>query len=270
MNAKVNSFNITTWDNAYSIGHDKIDQEHEKLFDIANKIYSCNDKDTLINIVKELIKYTKFHFKNEENFMEAIAYTDLKYHKKLHSLLVASLNKIIQNLRDQTIEKSISQLSSLVNNNILQHILLEDKKVHHAIKSREDLKERFRWRVEYKLKNELLDKEHEQLFIIALDSLNYNKKDIKTYIKITINKLYEYMKTHFEHEEAYMEEINYPLLEEHKKLHENIIIQMNEFIKKLAKLNIEEFEKKLIEYMDIWLINHILYEDRKFINFLKS
>ena len=270
MNAKLNSCYITSWDNAFSIGHEKIDTEHKKLFDIANTIYKCTNEEELTRIVKELIKYTKFHFKNEENFMQSINFKNLAYHKVLHKKLVLSLDDVIKNLKNKDIDESISHLSELVNKNILQHILIEDKKVHHEIRTRDELKSVFKWKLDYRLNNSLLDDEHEKLFEIALQALDYNNTDIRTHVKITIAKLYEYMKNHFEHEEKYMLEIEYPKYKEHKEFHNQIILQMNSFIKQLPILKIVEFEKKLIAYMDIWLINHILYEDKKIMKFIES
>ncbi len=269
MNARLDSCFISIWSNAYSIGDAKIDAEHQKLFDIANELNVCSTKEHLTAILKELIKYTKFHFANEERFMRELNFSKLSHHKILHKNLVNALNEVLKKTSNQEIEKTISQLSILVNKNILQHILIEDKKVHHEIKPREHLRERFKWNVEYQLKNQLLDEEHEGLFHVALKSLNYHGTNIKTHVKITINELYEYMKTHFVHEEEYLVQIGYPLFEEHRAIHENIIDQMNGFIKKLPTLSIIDFEKKLIEYMDIWLINHILYEDRKIIDFVQ-
>ena len=64
--------------------------------------------------------------------------------------------------------------------------------------------------------------------------------------------------------------IGFPDYENHKKLHDDIIININEFIKTLPKISIEQFERKLIEYMDVWLINHIVAEDHKIICFTKQ
>lgn len=263
------SESFISWDNAYSIGHDKIDKEHKKLFDIANRIKNCeNDSSKIMEIVKELIKYTKLHFKSEEIFMESIGYEGLESHKVLHKNIVDDLTKRLDKIKSMPIDEIIKSMDEFIEESILKHILLEDKKVHHAIKDREDLKKCLSWKNDYKIKNELIDGEHKKLFEIAIKALNYHNTDIKEHIKLTINELYVYMKEHFEHEEEYMKSINYPDYEQHCKIHEQIIEQMNSFIKTLPKLKIEEFERKLIEYMDIWLINHILYEDRKIISFL--
>ncbi|PLY05849.1 MAG: hypothetical protein C0625_10960 [Arcobacter sp.] len=271
MNSKIIIYDIVYWEKAYSIGHEKIDSEHKRLFEIAAEIkkYS-NDSKMIIKIVRELVTYTKFHFRNEENFMRSITYDDLNAHIKLHKELINQLNIVIKGINSKPLDETVSKLAVLVNKDILQHILLEDKKVHHAIKSRAELKEFFKWKVDYKLGSELIDTEHKKLFEIAIKALSCDGADMKSHIKKTIVELYDYMKTHFEHEETFMEGLNYPDLEEHKVLHSNIIKQMNMFIKSLSTLKIVDFERKLIEYMDIWLINHIIYEDKKILKFKNS
>jgi hemerythrin len=264
-----NDYNVIYWQKAYSIGHEKIDSEHKRLFDIASEVFKySNDSKKIMIIIKELVKYTKIHFKNEEEYMKSLGYINLLEHKEFHFTLVGKLNKIIKDINSLSLETIISQLTKLVNIDILEHILIEDKKVHHSRKTREELKSNFKWNSDYKLNQQLIDSEHKELFAIAIKALNYNDSDIKIHIKITIKELYSYMQNHFEHEEQYMEGINYPDLEYHKILHENIISQMNSFIKTIPTLKIVDFERKLIEYMDIWLINHILYEDRKIIKFM--
>ena len=73
------------------------------------------------------------------------------------------------------------------------------------------------------------------------------------------------MKTHFSHEEKFMQDINYPKSEEHKKLHREIILKINEFVKQLPTMNISDFEKELAKIIDISLVHHIIQEDRKII-----
>lgn len=259
------------WEKSYTIGHEKIDGEHKKLFEIGAKLLKYkNDSKKIIEIIKELAEYTRFHFNNEEKFMKSIGYDEFDHHKSLHTEIVKILNTTIKEMASLSIEEIIVRLHTLINKNIVQHILIEDKKFHHKIKSREELKSSFRWHSDYKLYEDSIDEEHKILFDIALKALDYHNTDINTHIKITIKELYEYMKTHFTHEEEFMESIAYPELNEHKELHQGIIKGLHQFLKELPNLEIVEFERKLIEYIDIWLIGHILYEDRKIINYKKS
>ena len=259
------------WDEAYELGHEKVDGEHQKLFSLANEIYNCDDDISNIkNIVKELIKYTKFHFSNEENYMKSINYLGLDDHKKLHASIFEELSLIVPKLDSFSIKEIKEKLEVFITENIIGHILIHDKKVHHFRRSKDELRDIFKWKKTFKLNITAIDNEHQKLFLIAQKALSYSGQNKLNHVKNTIMELYKYMKEHFSHEEKYMESICYPLLEEHQKLHTKIIDQMNDFIKLLPKMRIEEFERKLIEYMDIWLVNHIVYEDKKIIQFNES
>ncbi len=75
------------WDDAYSLGIKNIDDQHKKLFDIVDKIFSLQEskdvKGNIRTILHELFEYIKVHFKDEEEFMKSINYPDLAYHIEL-------------------------------------------------------------------------------------------------------------------------------------------------------------------------------------------
>jgi len=255
------------WKDVYNIGHEKVDSEHKKLFELANNVANCiNDKNEIMKSVKELVKYTKFHFANEEQYMKSINFTYLEDHKKLHKDIVNNLNVILENVNKMDFNEISEVLSSFIKNNIISHILTVDKRVHHFRRDKEELRKIFQWKDIYKINNEQIDKEHKKLFDIALKTLEYKEgTNIKEHIRNVLIELYDYMKIHFANEENHMRELQYEAIDEHIKIHETIIIQLNEFIKKLPTLSIEKFERLLIEYMDVWLINHIIVEDQKII-----
>lgn len=201
--------------------------------------------------------------------MRSIRYDNLPAHILLHKTIVEKLNFFIQNIANYTKEDVIDILHTFITENIIQHILLEDKKVHHFRRDKKELREIFQWKDDYALGQKMIDEEHIKLFDIAHKALVYNDKDVRGHIKKTILELYEYMNVHFKDEESYMREIQYPELEAHIILHQKIIEGMNHFIKNLSTLKIDDFERKLIEYMDIWLVNHIVYEDKKITCFLE-
>ncbi len=60
-----------------------------------------------------------------------------------------------------------------------------------------------------------------------------------------------------------------PKLKNIKKLHTNIINTLNNFIKDLPGLDIAIAEKELIKIIDIFLVQHIIQEDRKIISWVK-
>ncbi len=60
-----------------------------------------------------------------------------------------------------------------------------------------------------------------------------------------------------------MQKIDYPLYEEHKKLHHQIIQDCNNLIKDINSIEDTLFEKELAKIIDEHLIYHVINEDKK-------
>jgi len=260
-----------SWSDSYLLGDPVIDQEHKQLFKLTEKLFHCsNDETEVLIILKELIKYTKFHFAHEEQFMRSIDFKYLEEHKKLHREIVDKLEANIVDIKLLSPKDFAKKLALFVNENIVKHILTEDKRVHHTIKDIKALKNFFQWKDIYKIRDQQIDKEHKKLFTIAIKALETPITGKKRHIRTILKELNRYMQEHFHNEEEFMSSISFPEYQKHKEIHEQIISQMNQFIQTIPTLSIEEFERMLIEYMDVWLINHILVEDSKIVCFQNS
>ncbi len=81
--------------------------------------------------------------------------------------------------------------------------------------------------------------------------------------------LLNYVRVHFENEEALMEAINYPDISEHRKKHQELMDQALE----LSDLYMER-EKDItidtLEFLDKWVVGHIAGFDMKIKEFLKG
>ena len=261
------------WKSEYNIGNLKIDQEHQKLFAIARKTLSViklNNDEQEIGKIKELITelftYVGTHFSNEQKYMKEVKYPELENHILLHKNLLDMLTNLISKLNSMNLKEIEQSLYSFIEEYFIRHIILEDKKINLWNCSLEDLKSHSGWKDIYSVNNEIIDKEHKELFNIAQEAFAYvEEKDKTKKIKKIVTDLYDYMKTHFSHEEKFMQDINYPKSEEHKKLHREIILKINEFVKQLPTMNISDFEKELAKIIDISLVHHIIQEDRKII-----
>ena len=261
------------WKSEYNIGNLKIDQEHQKLFAIARKTLSViklNNDEQEIGKIKELITelftYVGTHFSNEQKYMKEVKYPELENHIILHKNLLDMLTNLISKLNSMNLKEIEQSLYSFIEEYFIRHIILEDKKINLWNCSLEDLKSHSGWKDIYSVNNEIIDKEHKELFNIAQEAFAYvEEKDKTKKIKEIVTDLYDYMKTHFSHEEKFMQDINYPKSEEHKKLHREIILKINEFVKQLPTMNISDFEKELAKIIDISLVHHIIQEDRKII-----
>ncbi len=79
-----------------------------------------------------------------------------------------------------------------------------------------------------------------------------------------------YFESHFKHEENFMQEIEYPLYELHCEKHEQIIKEINTFIKIMSVMDTQTFELELGMFIEKWLVQHIIYEDKKIQGFLNA
>jgi hemerythrin len=120
----------------------------------------------------------------------------------------------------------------------------------------------FVWSAKYSIGNAQIDAEHQRLIELANDVAALADSGEKiARIKQDIVALYDYAKNHFKHEEDYMLELAYPQYEEHKKLHEGIIAEMNSIMKHSG--NLDALVYKLKRLMNVWVLEHILHEDSR-------
>ena len=125
---------MINWKEDYELGVTHIDEQHEKLFEIADRAYKLltnefvNDKyDKIISILEELKQYTVFHFKSEEDYMLSIEYKKFFSHKVEHENFINTINNIDLNKLDLNQDASVKEILEFVVNWIDAHILNEDK-----------------------------------------------------------------------------------------------------------------------------------------------
>lgn len=125
---------MVVWKEEYSLGIPHIDEQHRKLFDIANDIYALvanqlvTDKyDQIINIINELKDYTVDHFAAEELYMKEKGFRRLLSHKVAHQDFIAKMNEIDLGALDESQEEHLREILQFVTDWLVQHILVEDK-----------------------------------------------------------------------------------------------------------------------------------------------
>ena len=121
------------------------------------------------------------------------------------------------------------------------------------------------WNDSFSVGFEYIDNQHKELVKIvntlyAACKMGAVNADI-AYLQ-TISKAMEYARVHFSDEEKYMGMVFYPELNEHKKQHEEFVVE----IKKSMKL-FEEGKAAPIEmanFLKNWLLDHIAVSDNKY------
>ena len=118
----------------YKIGVELIDEQHNRLFELADKAYmllkdefSIDKYDKIVHILEELKDYTIFHFKSEEEYMESINYKKLFTQKIEHEEFIKKIEAIdLRNIDDKQ-DESLVKILNFLNDWLTEHILKTDK-----------------------------------------------------------------------------------------------------------------------------------------------
>jgi hemerythrin len=122
------------WKDEYSVGVKEIDEQHRKLFEIGGRASSLvkntlisNKYDKILDVISELIDYTFYHFKCEENLMLQAKYRGFFSHKLEHEDFINKVNRIDFKSVDENQSNLIVDILELVLVWIEQHIMEKDK-----------------------------------------------------------------------------------------------------------------------------------------------
>lgn len=126
------------------------------------------------------------------------------------------------------------------------------------------------WNENYSVGVVELDEQHKKLFkvintMFEADDLSVNSKTITDLLTDVV----EYAFVHFETEERYMSESEYPDLASHIRAHDI-------FRKKVDELRTAQMAKNknmpsdMIRFLYEWLVNHIMFCDKKYMPYISS
>lgn len=129
MNNRNSGNALVGWKDEFSIGLQEIDEQHQALFELINRLWTAIVKqastEEILKIVMDLERYTLSHFTAEETFMRVSEYPGFPQHKKEHEEFVARIAKERQSV---TGGKTISlDLIQFLKDWLINHILVSDK-----------------------------------------------------------------------------------------------------------------------------------------------
>ena len=120
----------------YLTGIDLIDKEHEQLFKIigeTEQLVKTFDKTDgtgrFMDLIKQLTEYTKYHFNDEEEYMESIHYDGLAAQKRAHEAFIEKLEEIDPEEIKQSPDEKLHELLEFLLGWLINHILNTDKKI---------------------------------------------------------------------------------------------------------------------------------------------
>lgn len=133
------------------------------------------------------------------------------------------------------------------------------------------------WTKDFSINNKKLDSQHKIIFDIcnvvndiALrieenpESIDYYKEKLKQ----VVLKLFEYIRIHLQDEEEFMKRIDFPLIEEHKKAHTELIQRTKRIISHFN--NAKELVQELQYLTKYWILNHFFTHDMWICNYTRK
>jgi hemerythrin len=108
---------------------------------------------------------------------------------------------------------------------------------------------------------EELDEQHKQLIALINEAYEAIQRHDEHKMSELINKMRDYAILHFETEERYLEQCDYPDIEAHKALHAKFNEDVDEFKRNLCdRTNLSQ----IFVFLSRWLTNHIMNEDKQY------
>ncbi len=128
---------------------------------------------------------------------------------------------------------------------------------------------RLTWDPSYSVGAEELDEQHQKLFAM-INALGDAQDGVGSTPTVEIvASMADYASLHFKVEEEYMQRGNYPELTEHQEEHA-------QFVRKVLALCGESnwdsptLAEEVLDFLQGWLIDHILISDSKFVPYIKD
>lgn len=117
------------WSNAYSVGMQKLDDDHRHLLDLVSQamesIINRDPPKRVARRIDEIVSDTRRHFAEEERLMERTSYRNLVPHRAEHQALLEQISKALADHARGSI--SAVDLSTALAHWLLDHIVQSDK-----------------------------------------------------------------------------------------------------------------------------------------------
>jgi hemerythrin len=128
---------IFNWSDEYSIGIEKIDKQHQHLFEIINKLIECQYSpgcpEIINDILTEMINYARVHFTDEELLMKKYNYPEIEQQERQHDYFITTTADLTISFMDNrhTTKDEITEFLKLW---LTNHILKTDMKLKGLLK----------------------------------------------------------------------------------------------------------------------------------------
>ncbi len=137
---KVEAF---VWSDKLVTGITDVDEQHQRLVELINEVGSlCTQdagSDKIKPVLDELVQYTQYHFKNEEQLMRqySVSATHQQHHLKAHEAFCEQVTLAIGIIQSspQSTMNLLAQLLNYLTRWLLQHIMVDDLRMAREIQA---------------------------------------------------------------------------------------------------------------------------------------
>jgi len=119
------------------------------------------------------------------------------------------------------------------------------------------------WEDRYLLNINSIDEQHRAFFELCNKEINQVNSQDKDQLTLLLEKLTDYLKSHFKHEEELLKKSGYKDLENHIKQHK-FFIQKVDSLKQELDYNNPVLNEKITSFMKKWFLNHIIQSDKEY------
>jgi len=113
-----------------------------------------------------------------------------------------------------------------------------------------------------------IDDYHRKLAEYLSDLENAMADDNRPFIGAMILEIIEHLEATFPYEEEVMREFDYPMVEDHIRVHESFINRLRTYSERHSRG--EDISRKLTYDIKIWLTNHIQLQDGNYAKFISD
>ncbi len=121
---------IIKWSDSYSVGVKQIDEQHQKLVDLINRLFDAmslgKGREVMASVFEELRKYTTNHFFTEEKLMFVYGYSNYEEHKHIHEDLLKQVSELKQKFEKGELKITLEVIDFL-KAWLINHIQKEDQ-----------------------------------------------------------------------------------------------------------------------------------------------
>ncbi|OVE78367.1 hypothetical protein BVX99_00125 [bacterium F16] len=123
----------------------------------------------------------------------------------------------------------------------------------------------FEWSAKFELGNSVIDGQHKML--INMVNELFNGPDLDRSRQLVL-KLFKYTREHFKDEESHMQESDYPKLESHRNLHDDLITHLTELTRNGFHQRHEIMDLCIL--LNSWIVEHITIHDKAYADYHKT